>query len=275
MGTSLIEVLVVIVVFLIGILAVTVASFFFAGNTFHGVVSMPPSLAPSLLQLDIMPQVRFWRARLGLDLPFYPLAVIEGSERVGWGDVRVDGRVVVLDAADAPVGVALGGGVRLSLMPGDTLKIRLVNNLPKVSNTLDRVVDDPLQLDREVDRNDLTRVERFVTQHLTNLTTTLVDFTKRAADYETLQRKLDATLGEVPKDGRPEQFMDHQRALARLQIGEKIQALGGAKQLDGDDVFGVGHDGRRNNPRRGVGFNETRQRLLIAFVGGTFEQFFD
>ena len=39
---------------LIGILAVTVASFFFAGNTFHGVVSMPPSLAPTLLQLDIM-----------------------------------------------------------------------------------------------------------------------------------------------------------------------------------------------------------------------------
>jgi len=33
---------------------VTVASFFFAGNTFHGVVSMPPSLAPTLLQLDIM-----------------------------------------------------------------------------------------------------------------------------------------------------------------------------------------------------------------------------
>lgn len=39
---------------LIGILAVTAASFFFAGNTFHGVVSMPPSLAPTLLQLDIM-----------------------------------------------------------------------------------------------------------------------------------------------------------------------------------------------------------------------------
>ena len=39
---------------LIGILAVTVASFFFAGNTFHGVVSMPPSLAPTFLQLDIM-----------------------------------------------------------------------------------------------------------------------------------------------------------------------------------------------------------------------------
>jgi len=39
---------------LIGILAVTAASFFLAGNTFHGVVSMPPSLAPTLLQLDIM-----------------------------------------------------------------------------------------------------------------------------------------------------------------------------------------------------------------------------
>ena len=39
---------------LIGILAVTAASFFVAGNTFHGVVSMPPSLAPTLLQLDIM-----------------------------------------------------------------------------------------------------------------------------------------------------------------------------------------------------------------------------
>ncbi|MGN6263541.1 MAG: NCS2 family permease [Ralstonia sp.] len=39
---------------LIGILAVTAVSFFFAGNTFHGVVSMPPSLAPTLMQLDIM-----------------------------------------------------------------------------------------------------------------------------------------------------------------------------------------------------------------------------
>ncbi len=39
---------------LIGILAVTAASFFFAGNTFRGVVSMPPSLAPTLMQLDVM-----------------------------------------------------------------------------------------------------------------------------------------------------------------------------------------------------------------------------
>jgi AGZA family xanthine/uracil permease-like MFS transporter len=38
---------------LIGIIAVTVLSFFFAGNTFHGVFSAPPSLAPTFLKLDI------------------------------------------------------------------------------------------------------------------------------------------------------------------------------------------------------------------------------
>lgn len=38
---------------LIGIVAVTVASFFFAGNEFRGVFSMPPSIAPTFLQLDI------------------------------------------------------------------------------------------------------------------------------------------------------------------------------------------------------------------------------
>lgn len=38
---------------LIGIVAVTLASFAFAGNQFHGVVSLPPSLAPTLFQLDI------------------------------------------------------------------------------------------------------------------------------------------------------------------------------------------------------------------------------
>ncbi|MGN6525941.1 MAG: NCS2 family permease [Burkholderiaceae bacterium] len=38
---------------LIGILAVTVLSFFVAGNRFQGVVSMPPSIAPTFLQLDV------------------------------------------------------------------------------------------------------------------------------------------------------------------------------------------------------------------------------
>lgn len=39
---------------LIGILVVTVLSFYFGGNTFNGVVSMPPSLEPTLFKLDIM-----------------------------------------------------------------------------------------------------------------------------------------------------------------------------------------------------------------------------
>ena len=38
---------------LIGIVAVTVGSFFFAGNQFRGVFSAPPSIAPTLFQLDI------------------------------------------------------------------------------------------------------------------------------------------------------------------------------------------------------------------------------
>jgi AGZA family xanthine/uracil permease-like MFS transporter len=38
---------------LIGILAVTVLSFFFGGNHFAGIFSMPPSLAPTFLQLDL------------------------------------------------------------------------------------------------------------------------------------------------------------------------------------------------------------------------------
>lgn len=38
---------------LIGMLVVTVASFFFGGNVFKGLVAAPPSLAPTLLQLDI------------------------------------------------------------------------------------------------------------------------------------------------------------------------------------------------------------------------------
>ena len=39
---------------LIGIVAVTVLSFFFGGNHFNGVFSAPPSIAPTFLQLDIM-----------------------------------------------------------------------------------------------------------------------------------------------------------------------------------------------------------------------------
>lgn len=39
---------------LIGILAVTILSFFFGGNQFHGIFSAPPSIEPTLFKLDIM-----------------------------------------------------------------------------------------------------------------------------------------------------------------------------------------------------------------------------
>ena len=38
---------------LIGIIAVTILSFFFGGNQFHGIFSAPPSIEPTLLKLDI------------------------------------------------------------------------------------------------------------------------------------------------------------------------------------------------------------------------------
>ncbi|GAB7539158.1 NCS2 family permease [Burkholderia sp. 22PA0106] len=38
---------------LIGIVAVTVLSFFFGGNQFHGIFSAPPSISPTLFKLDI------------------------------------------------------------------------------------------------------------------------------------------------------------------------------------------------------------------------------
>ncbi|MYM22078.1 NCS2 family permease [Duganella sp. FT135W] len=38
---------------LIGIVSVTVMSFFFGGNTFHGFMSLPPSISPTLFHLDL------------------------------------------------------------------------------------------------------------------------------------------------------------------------------------------------------------------------------
>jgi AGZA family xanthine/uracil permease-like MFS transporter len=38
---------------LIGIIVVTVLSFFFGGNTFHGIFSAPPSIAPTVFKLDV------------------------------------------------------------------------------------------------------------------------------------------------------------------------------------------------------------------------------
>jgi hypothetical protein len=56
---------------------------------------------------------------------------------------------------------------------------------------------------------------------------TIADFMKRVGDYEGLHRRLDGTLQEVPRDARPEQFLDHQRALARLIQRERGPAQPG------------------------------------------------
>ena len=44
---------------LIGIVGVTIASFFVAGNSFQGIVSAPPSISPTLFQLDISAALSF------------------------------------------------------------------------------------------------------------------------------------------------------------------------------------------------------------------------
>lgn len=44
---------------LIGILLITVASFVVGGNQFHGIVSAPPALSPTLFKLDIMGALSF------------------------------------------------------------------------------------------------------------------------------------------------------------------------------------------------------------------------
>lgn len=56
---------------------------------------------------------------------------------------------------------------------------------------------------------------------------TIADFMKRVAAYTALHGKLDGTLQEVPREARPEQFMDHQRALAKLIQRERSAAKQG------------------------------------------------
>jgi hypothetical protein len=44
---------------------------------------------------------------------------------------------------------------------------------------------------------------------------TIADFMKRVEAYVALHKKVDATLQEPPRDGRPESFIEHERAFAR------------------------------------------------------------
>ena len=103
-GFTLLEMMVVMVV--IGILTVTVLSFFFGGNHFAGVFSAPPSIAPTLLALDLPS----WVFIVGILVAVaFAASVAEGlplAEIVFVQPVRVDGGQSVeqrgFDHADTP-----------------------------------------------------------------------------------------------------------------------------------------------------------------------------
>jgi hypothetical protein len=56
---------------------------------------------------------------------------------------------------------------------------------------------------------------------------TLADFMKRVDAYVSLHKKVDATLQEPPRDGRPETFIEHERAFARAIQKERGRAKAG------------------------------------------------
>lgn len=56
---------------------------------------------------------------------------------------------------------------------------------------------------------------------------TLADFMKRVDTYVSLHKKVDATLQEPPRDGRPETFIEHERAFARAIQKERGHAKAG------------------------------------------------
>jgi len=55
----------------------------------------------------------------------------------------------------------------------------------------------------------------------------IADFTKRVEAYAALRQKVDGTLKEPPRDGRPEAFADHELELARLMQRERRYAKAG------------------------------------------------
>jgi len=56
---------------------------------------------------------------------------------------------------------------------------------------------------------------------------TLADFMQRVDVYMVLHRKVDATLQEPPRDGRPEAFIEHERTFARSIQKERPNAKAG------------------------------------------------
>jgi hypothetical protein len=56
---------------------------------------------------------------------------------------------------------------------------------------------------------------------------TLADFTKRVDAYAALHQKVDSTLREPSRESRPEDYIEHQRAFARLMQKERPYAKQG------------------------------------------------
>jgi hypothetical protein len=56
---------------------------------------------------------------------------------------------------------------------------------------------------------------------------TLADFTKRVEAYAALHRKVDSAMKEPTRDGRPEDFIEHERAFAKLMQKERPYAIPG------------------------------------------------
>ncbi len=74
----------------------------------------PDVLVGSLLQVNAIGSISFYRIRLGLDVPLYLTAT--GSQvntGTGLGDLGIDLKGSILDTDDNPVGLALGGRLNL------------------------------------------------------------------------------------------------------------------------------------------------------------------
>ncbi len=64
-------------------------------------------LVSDLLVVDVLPSFTFGRVRLGIDVPVYLLTAGEQiTSAIGTGDIGMDARVVALDPASFPVGLA-------------------------------------------------------------------------------------------------------------------------------------------------------------------------
>ena len=86
---------------LIGIIAVTVLSFFIGGNTFHGFVSLPPSIDATLFAFD--PKAAFSVGILNVVLVFFLVELFDATGTLmgvaARGGLLVDGKMVRLNKA--------------------------------------------------------------------------------------------------------------------------------------------------------------------------------